>query len=321
MSDQESGGKPQEEKNLFDELILDDFFKPATADILPLEKDMAVTEANPRAKPFLEEGPPVTLFEENSEQLTSEGEILVRAYAGRKERKGINRKKITLVTGGSLVILVCLITFGAKFLGAGEEQDLVEVSVKQYLIQPHVSTGSVIPPPPPKKAEVKPAAPPTVAAKSVSQSVPKYTLEIGRYSKNKLVNPQKKLIRLGLSPFTINEKKTTEVKYMVVDQKLNKDQARAASIKLDYVGGVKNIIVSQDDGTFTVQSGPYSSMSKAVETKNKISELGFATRIDFRSVTSVVYRLMVGKFANRTDADRTSEILRQNGFAPKVRKL
>jgi hypothetical protein len=321
MSDQESGGKTQERKSLFDELIEDDFFKPATDGILPLEKNMAVAEANPRAKLFLEEDPPVTLLEEDSEQLIPKEEIPVRSYAVREGRKGIDRKKITLVAGGSLVSLACLITFGVKFLGVGEGQNLVEVPLKQRLIQPHVSTGPATPPPPPKRAEVKPTDPLTIVVKPVSQAVSKYTLEIGRYSKNRLVNPQKKLIRLGLSTFTISEKRTTEVKYVAVEHKLNKDEARAASIKLDFVGGIKNKIISQNDGTFTVQSGPFSSMSKAVETKNKISELGFTARIDFRSVTSVVYRLMVGKFATLSDADRTSELLQQNGFAPKVRKL
>ncbi|UCD84189.1 MAG: SPOR domain-containing protein [Deltaproteobacteria bacterium] len=321
MFDQESEEKTQEGKNLFEQLIEDDFFKPADDDISPPEKDQNVEEAKPRAKSFLEEEAPVELFEEDSKKLIPDEEIPVRAYSGRKERKGIDRNKIALVGGGSLVVLFCLITFGTKYLGAGEGQGLVELPGEQHLIKPHASTELVVPTPLPKKADVKPTAPQTVAARTVSQQVPEFTLEVGRYSKDELASSQKKLIRLGLSTSTVRENKTTEVKYVTIDQKFNKDQARAASIKLDFVGGVKNRIVNQKEGTFTVQSGPFSSMGKAVEAKNKISQLGFAARIDFRSATSTVYRLRAGEFVTRSDTEKTSELLRQNGFAPKVIKL
>ena len=345
MAEQEPFGKPPpKKKSLSEELLKDDFFKPPIDDIYPTEKGTTepFLEAEPPAKPFLEEESPISPLEQTFEPLPSEEEPQVKVFAAQEEEKGIDPKKIAMIAGGGLVV-VFLIIVGVKFLGGGEKQTLVPALVAQPPIQtpspsvpptplpplvteqkppvPPVEQRTPPEPPPPKKVVKKPVPPPAVVAKPAPKLAPKYTLEVGRYSKKELARPNKKLIRLGLSPFTITDKESTDVNYVVIDQKFDEGEARAASMKVEFVGGVKNKLITQSDGTFTIQAGPFSSLSKVVEIKNKISELGFPTRIDFSSSTKVVYRLRVGKFATRSEADKTLARLRQNGFSPKLKKL
>ncbi len=357
MAEQEpSGKKPPKKKGLSKEFLKDGFFSPSFDNLFFAKKDAArvFPEDESPAESFLEEEAPVSPLAGTFKQLPPEERHQVKAFAAREER--IDRKRIALVAGGVL-IMVCLTITGIKLLGGGGRQTHVPTQVKQPLIQPPVSIVPHLPPsplvtkqkppvppsvipieqkkppesPPPKKVVGKPTAPPVVVAKPVPKLVPKYTLEIGRYSKKELVKPQKKLIQLGLSPFTISQKKSTEIMYVVADQrfgegqgagqKFNEGRARAASMKLDFKGGIKNKIVPQKDGTFAIQAGPFDTLSKVVEIKNKISELGFTTRIDFSSSTKVVYHLRVGKFVTRSDADKTLALLRHNGFSPEVRRL
>lgn len=340
--------KPPKKKSLSEELLKDDFFKPPIDDIYPAEKETAepFLEAEPAATSFLEEDLPISPLEDTFEPLLPEEEPQVKAFGDREEIKGIDPKKIALIAGGSLVVVLSIIV-GVRFLGGEEKQTLVQAPVAQPLTQapaPAVPTTPPPPtvtkyqppvppptppieqnmppaPPPPKKVIEKPVAPPVVAAKPAPKLVPKYTLEVGRYSEREFARHNRTLIRLGLSPFTITEKEKTEINYVVVDQRYDEAEARAASMKVEFVGGIKNKIINQSDGSFTIQAGPFNSLNKAIEAKNTISGLGLATRIDFSSSTKVVYSLRVGKFATRAGADKTLAFLRQNGYSPKIKSL
>jgi cell division protein FtsN len=340
--------KPPKKKSLSEELLKDDFFKPPIDDIYPVEKETSehFLEAEPPATPFLEEEPPISPLEDTFEPLLPEEEPQVKVFGDREEVKGIDPKKIALIAGGSLVVVLSIIV-GVRFLGGEEKQTLVQAPVAQPLTQapappvpttpsPPTVTGHEPPapppvppleqtrppePPPPKKVIKKPAAPPAVAAKPAPRLVHKYTLEVGKYSKREFARHNRTLIRLGLSPFSITEKETSEINYVVVDQRYDEAEARAASMKVEFVGGIKNKIITQSDGSLTIQAGPFNSLNKAIETKNTISGLGLATRIDFSSSTKVVYCLRVGKFATHADADKTLALLRQNGYSPKIKSL
>ncbi len=346
--------RPPKKKSLSEELLKDDFFKPPIDDIYPTEKETTESflEAEPPSSSFLEDDLPISPLEDTFEPLLPEEEPQVKAFGDREEVKGIDPKKIALIAGGSFIVILSIIV-GVKFIGGEEKQTLVQAPVAQPLTQapaPAVPTTPPIPatpppstvtkyeppvpppvppieqnmppePPPPKKVIEKPVAPPVVAAKSAPKLVPRYTLEVGRYSETEFARHNRTLIRLGLSPFSITEKETNEINYVVVDQSYDEAEARAASMKVEFVGGIKNKIITQSDGSFTIQAGPFTSLNKAIEAKNNISGLGLATRIDFSSSTKVVYSLRVGKFATRADADKTLALLRQNGYSPKIKSL
>ncbi|UCD84588.1 MAG: SPOR domain-containing protein [Deltaproteobacteria bacterium] len=358
MAEQDPFGKnPPKKKSLSEELLKDDFFKPPIDDIYPTDRGDTSEPfpeiETPSTKSFLEEDLPISPLDEPFDSFPSEDEPQVKVFAVQEEEKRIEPKKIALIAGGGLLAVGLIIVGVILIFGGKEQQSLVPAPVAQPLVQAPAPTQPPAPPsplatdqtPPPSPPPVEPSqppapsppkqvaeipapppavarpAPPPPVAKPAPVLEPRYTLEVGRYDKGELASHNRKLARLGLSSFTITEKKTTEVNYVVVDQRFDEGEARAASMKVEFVGGIKNDVLTQNDGSYTIRAGPYNSLSKVVEIKNKISELGYATRIDFSTSTDVIYRLRVGKFATKSDAEKTLALLRQNGFSPVIKNL
>ncbi len=177
-----------------------------------------------------------------------------------------------------------------------------------------VKTPVKVPPPPPPK---KPTA------KVAKKEVPRYTVQVGAYTdKAKLAKATASLKKLGIEPYTVKQwKKTKKKLYNVyLDQKYILGIANSVSMKLK-IFEIKNKIIKQKDGKYSISAGSFSTRKKAEKVKRRIIDTGYPATITPKSSTQLVYLCRAGKFSTKKEADRIANTLRNSGFKPKIVEL
>ncbi len=170
-----------------------------------------------------------------------------------------------------------------------------------------------LPPPPSKKTP----------AKVAKQEVARYTVQVGVYqNKADLEKVKTSLKKLGLEPNTIEQKKPgkDKVYYVYLDKNFILGEANSVSMKLG-IFDIQNKIIKRKDGKYSIFAGKFSTLKKANEIKQKISDAGYSADVSPRSSTELIYVCQAGKFPTRGEADRMANTLKKSGYQPKVVEL
>lgn len=182
----------------------------------------------------------------------------------------------------------------------------------------------------PEKKEIKipeqvtpPTPPKKTPAKVAKQEVARYTVQVGAYqNKADLEKVTKSLKKMGLEPYTVTEQRKSKKKlyYVYLDKKFILGEANSVSMKLN-IFDIQNKIIKRKDGKYTIFAGKFSTLKKANETKQKISDAGYSADVSPRSSTELIYISQAGKFPTKEEANRVANTLKKSGYKPEVVEL
>jgi cell division protein FtsN len=167
----------------------------------------------------------------------------------------------------------------------------------------------------PKKATEKP-----VDTSGDGTAGGRFTIQVGAYVVDRnLASTKEKVISLGFTPYVTGIKRKMKMFCVIVGEGTTEHDARGIVSALSE-SGFEPRLLPDAGNTVDVAGGIYYYKNDASAAEERVKSLGYAARIEERTVEVTLKCLRIGTYETADAARKDLSILERNGFSPVILK-